>query len=388
MSSEQETNFKQGLATVASIAFILAVIQNVLPPNAFSSTVLLFDFEFGLLRRGLMGEIFNLYWGETVSKSEIFVASVSMTLFGAFSVYLVARKWLFQTNHTLYLVILLFVSFAFAGILGSTGYLDMFLIGLVGLVVLTDPRTIFGLAARCLVCFAGLFVHEAMLPYFVVFLAFDVWIARKSQQETGPYLASSLVLVSGFIAFAVLVIYGEMPADQMQNFRDFIQQKSEFNADSDALDVMGKVLKDNLAVMGEKRQHTGYRAWVVFDGVPLFLMTLWMIWFNLKIAAKGIDTVTRIFLIGAIVAPLSLNIIAFDVVRFGCTSVLVGFLIMVSQIRANPDTVDRIASALSLPMLLGLVVLNLNTKVYQLNVGEAEVYAFPWVILQQLQWLQ
>ncbi|MCP5074948.1 MAG: hypothetical protein GY947_16865 [Rhodobacteraceae bacterium] len=388
MSSQPEPVSNQTLASVVSIAFVLALVLNVLPPNAFSSTVMLFDYEFGLMRRGLTGAIFNLFWGETVSKSEIFVASASMTFFGAVAVYLLARKWLFQSTKTLYLAIVLFASFAFAGILASTGYLDMMLIGLVGLAFLSDPTGSFGLGLRCLVCFGGLFVHEVMLPYFVVFLAFDVWLARRNGGCKAPYLSTLLVLACGFVAFAILVVWGEMPVDQVQNFRDFIQAKSEFNADKDALDVLGKVLHDNLAMMEDKRSHTGYRAWVVFDGIPLFLMTLWVLWFNLRIAAENLDGITRFFLICAIVAPLSLNVIAFDVVRFGCISVLVGFFVIVSQIRANPETIGRINTVMTVPMLLMLLVVNLNTRVYQLNTGEGEVYGFPWIVLKQLEWFQ
>ncbi|MDA9789612.1 hypothetical protein N9B69_01240 [Amylibacter sp.] len=271
------------LKRLVIVIFALVILQNLLPPNGFSGTVLIFDYEFGLMRRGLVGELANFYWGAQASRSEVLTVSVLMSLFGLLCLLGLCISRLFHTQTTLLLALLLVSSFAFKAIVGFTGYMDMILIGLVCLAALSDPNRIFGILIRALAIFVGMFCHEIMLAYFAVFLCVDLWVRRGYRITVSEISLASTPLLAGIIAFVVLSIFGINAAENAPVIVDYINQKSEFTADSEATDVIGRSIRDNLALMGEKRSEMGYRSWVILDGLPLAVMMLWMLWVNLRL---------------------------------------------------------------------------------------------------------
>jgi len=375
------------LYRLAILALFFALVRNLLPPNAFTATVLLFDYDFGLIRRGLVGSIANLFWGDTVTRGEIYTISALLTLFAASTsaLYFFRRFPATLAGHLL--LVLLFSSFAFGAILASTGYIDMVLIGLVCLILFSNAASTSGLLLRIGISILGVFMHEVMLPYFTVFFAFDIWISRPGQKPLPRFIIAVLPLLGAVAALVILAKWGQLPADQYPAFVDYINAKSVFTADPHALVVMERTLGDNLALMAEKRGMTDYRSWVLFDGIPLLAMTLWMIWLNLKLLGLKADALTRFALICAIIAPMSLNIIAFDVVRFGAFSVFIGFLSLASILHSDPQARDRLAQIINWPMFTIVLLLNLNVAVNQLNSGDGHAFLFPWVLVKQLGWV-
>ena len=80
MSSDTLEPAPQWLIRLIWAVVFHAILRNLFPPNSFTATVLIFDYEHGLVRRGFWGEVLNLYWGDTVSKGEVFAASAALTL--------------------------------------------------------------------------------------------------------------------------------------------------------------------------------------------------------------------------------------------------------------------------------------------------------------------
>ncbi len=363
----------------------LALLRNFFPPNSFTATVLIFDYEHGLVRRGFWGEVLNLYWGETVSRSEVFVASAVLTLAGLAALLAVFARWSARSFAAARWMLLFVCSFAFSAIIASTGYIDLALIGLVSMVLFTDPRSVSGVALRCLVIGAGMFMHEVMLPYFAVFLVFDIWVSRPTLRRAPSALAP---LVVGVAALLALSVWGQLPQDDVADYIAHIEAKSEFTAEPEATVVMERTLSDNLTMMAEKRGMLDYRSWILFDGLPLLIMSFWLIAMNLRLLPATSGVLTRVLLVGAVLAPLSLNIIAFDVVRFGAISVLIGFLCMISLLRADPSAAGRLDRILTWPLLVILLVLNLHVTVNQMNTGDRQDYGAPWALVKHLDWLR
>ena len=387
MTPEMSTPAPQWLLRLCFLALFFVVVRNLLPPNAFTATVLLFDYEFGLIRRGLIGEIANLFWGDAVSRCEVFLLAVVTTLFGVVAVVSLFFRRFPQTIAGVLLLVLIFSSFAFAAIVASTGYIDLVLIGLVCLSLFSSPTRASGITLRLSVCALGMMMHEVMLPYFTVFFAFDIWISRPKQKFLPRASLSVLPLVAGLVVLLVLMKWGQLPDAKIEQFLQYIDLKSEFTAEPEATIVMERTIGDNLEVMAQKRQMMDYRSWVLLDGLSLFAMTLWVIWLNLKLLRPDADMVTRLLLVGAILAPLSLNLIAFDVVRFGAISVFVGFLAISSQLRTGPEVQNRLSNLMSWPLFATVLLINLNVAVNQMNTGEGHQGLFPWVLVEQLGWL-
>lgn len=387
MTPEMSSPAPQWLIRLSFVALFFVLVRNLLPPNAFTATVLLFDYEFGMIRRGLIGEVANLFWGDTVTRGEAFLLSIVITLFGiAASVILFFKRLPKSTAGALFLV-LIFSSFAFAAIVASTGYIDLVLIGMVCLALFSSSANSIGITLRIIVCAVGMLMHEVMLPYFTVFFVFDIWISRPNQKPLPRAALSILPLVSGVAVLLVLMKWGQLPISEVASFVQYIELKSVFIADPEATIVMERTIGDNLQVMAEKRQLADYRAWLLFDGLSLLAMTLWIIWLNLKLLHSDKSIITRLLLVAAIIAPLSLNLIAFDVVRFGALSVFVGFLALTSQLRVDDAGGGRLSVLMSWPLFTIVLLLNLNVAVNQMNTGEGQKALFPWVLVEQLGWL-
>ncbi|MCP5086495.1 MAG: hypothetical protein GY952_06815 [Rhodobacteraceae bacterium] len=414
MSSKHTDTHNRWMQRLVFLVFFLVILKFLLPPTAFSSTVLLFDYEFGIIRRGLTGSLLNFFWGDSVSRNEVFVAAAAVSLFGLLAVLAVLVRFLFSNLTHLKLALLLVTSFAFSAIVGSTGYLDLVLIGFTCTAILTDPTRMTGVLARCLAAFVGVFVHEIMLPYFAVFLAADIWLARNSGTLASRLRVAFLPLAAALLGFVTLVTTAQIERDELSQWHAYINAKSELevgviggknnaekfpeiyeyvvgekklSVDPEAMVVQNRSISDNLRVMQKKRQEFGYMGWVIFDGMPLFLMMLWVIHLNMRVLGGGASWADRLAVTSAILAPQSLNIIAFDIVRFGALSVLVGFLLIVSQLRGNEAASDRLHGFLTMPVFIVVLVLNQFVTVTQLNSGTAHQHTVPWVVLKQFEWM-
>lgn len=361
------------------LALAFALLRNLLPPNAFTATVLIFDYEFGLVRRGLIGELGNLWWGETVSKGEVFAAAALMTVAGILAFVALAWRQLAGREAGLRLLLVIVTSFAFDAMISATGYIDLAILALLSLAILTPPTGAAGLLARTVAATLAVFMHEVALPYIAVFLVFDLWHAR-------PRLSAALPFVAGVAAFALLIVAGDLPPDQTAAYIAHIEAKSEFTAEPEATVVMERTLSDNLAMMAEKRWMLDYRTWAIFDGIPLLFLAIWVAVWNFRLLPPERRGMTRLLMLGAILAPLSLNIIAFDIVRFGAMSVLVGFLCLLTQLRDAPDRWARLEDMLGWPTVVIWLVVNLNLAVNQMNTGDAHEFMVPWVLIEQLGW--
>ena len=171
-------------------------------------------------------------------------------------------------------------------------------------------------------------------------------------------------------------------------FLEYIDQKAEFTTDPHATVVMERSILDNFAVMQDMYATQRYWSWVILDGLPLLAMSLWIFWIGLRLLGSDVDMLTKFLLAGAIAAPLSLNVIAFDVVRFGAISVVVGFLCCISLIRSDPAAAERLAKVLTWPVVVILIVLNLNFGVNQLNISDGHKAMLPWGLVNHVNWLR
>ncbi|MCA8868121.1 MAG: hypothetical protein KDA67_05685 [Rhodobacteraceae bacterium] len=378
------------LRLAAGLSLLLALVNHLLPPKPFAMTQLLFDYQFGPVRRGMVGEILNLFTGDEVSRGEVYLAAAVITLAGAFGFYLLLKRLMpLELVGGWLLLILSLNSFAFASFVGNTGYLDGLLLALVALALASDGARVFGLMLRLVIAGLGVMVHENMLPYFTILIGFDLWLTGQRAGWSGAraFLAA---LAPAFVALAVLVVLTGAAAVQSGDaaaFAGYLEGKAAFWLDPTSTDVAGRSIGSNFALMAELRGTTKYRAWLLFDGLPLALMSLWLYWLAMRLMPKDEPWFTRLLLAGVLLAPISLNVIAFDVVRFGVASVLSGFLAIGLLIRHRPWARERLQAVLTWPHFLVVLVLNVNIFTIQINIGAFHVSQFPWILVTQLRWL-
>ncbi len=367
-----------------AMSFLLALVNHVLPPKAFAATQLLFDYSAGFTRRGLIGEGLDFLLGPKVSIQEIFAVVAGLTVLGAaaFTVFLL-RNMPRQIS-ALLVVILALNSFAFASFVGNTGYLDTVLMVLAVLALSSDAGTGVGLGLRLGLVAIGVLVHENMLPYFSVLIGFDLWLARGGGRLALPIALSPIL--AGLAVLGALVMLGRFSPEQAALFAQNLQAKAGFWLDPHATSVAGRTISQNFALMADLRATRKYWGWVFFDGLPLAAMSLWLIWLARRLLQTTAGLVTRLLPVAAILAPLSLNIIAFDVVRFGVASVLVGFIALAVIIRSDPKAAARLEATLSWPHFLFVLIVNVNIFSTQINIASGHTGQFPWVLLSQMKW--
>jgi len=372
------------LRLAAVLSFLLALVNHLLPPKAFAATQLLFDYSAGFRRRGLVGSVLDAVLNQPISVTGIYAVVAVLTLVGAAAFYVFLVRFLPPRISTQLLVILVLNSFAFASFVGNTGYLDTILLSLTVGALATDAKNRVGLVARLVLCVLGVLVHENMLPYFTVLIGFDLWLARRG----GAYALwiAALPVALSVVVLALLVHASGISPDQAAAFAQHLQDKAAFALDPNSTDVAGRTITQNFALMAELRHSTKYWAWVLFDGVPLLAMSVWLIWLAFKLVGDGASPLMRVLIIGTVFAPLSLNFIAFDVVRFGVASVLTGFLLIALLLRHLPDAGARLDRVLGWPLFLVVLVLNANISTIEVNIGAGHMSQFPWVLVTQLHW--
>ena len=375
----------QLLRVAAAASFFLAIINHLLPPKSFAATQLLFDYEFGFTRRGLFGSLLNFVVGPSVSMQEIYLTCAIITLAATLGFYFFLLRELSGSLSGLLLLILALNSFAFSSFTGNTGYLDGVLLTLVLIALLSDARSNTGLVVRIAVCFVGVLIHENMLPYFALLFGLEILLARDADKSA--IRAAVLPPIAGIGTVVVLVLFGEMPADMIAGYVSHIEGKANFAFDPNSTDVAGRTLLENFALMQDMRGTTKYWAWVLFDGVPLFLMALFMIWLGQRMLGDQARAIAKISLVLAVLAPQSLNLIAFDVVRFGVVSVLCGFLCVAIILRHVDGAASRLQRGFGWPVFTLLLVLNANVFTIEVNAGSGHTSQFPWVLVQQLEWM-
>jgi len=374
------------LLVLGLLSLVLALFSHLLPPRAYAASILLIDYEFGFVRRGLVGTMLNPFFGDSVTLAEAHRASFAITLVGALALFATIYLRFRGSVAGLLLVILFASSFAYRGFIGASGYLDGVLVVL-ALAALAVPGAGWAaVAARCTLCAVGMLVHENMMPYFAVLLALDIWMADARGPVLSRMLRASLPVVTAVAVFAVFLGYGELSGAKAEAFHAYLNQKHRFAGDMTDFAVFAQSLtQQNEAIAGFRGSAT-YRYMLWFDGGPLGLMSLFLIWLNLRILPEGENGMTHIFLAGAILAPLSLNFVAYDVVRFGAMSVICGFLCLGLQVRYRAGTMDRLRAMLPPVMLVLVIVINLNVTALQINNASGHENQFPWVVLSHTQW--
>ncbi|MDQ7081030.1 MAG: hypothetical protein Q9M41_10225 [Paracoccaceae bacterium] len=164
-----------------------------------------------------------------------------------------------------------------------------------------DPRRRLSVALKVVAALIGVLVHENMLPYFLMLLAFDLYLARPG---TGQALVrASLPVIAGAGMVTALFLFTHSTAEQAQALVTHLQDKAEFRIATDAAIVSASGFARNLAYMAQQHGTLHYWVWVLFDGLPLALMSLWLIWLGLRLLGRQATAMTRLLLVGAIIAP-------------------------------------------------------------------------------------
>jgi hypothetical protein len=369
----------------AFVSFALTVFMHVLPPLPFAQTQMLFDYSHGLVRRGLVGSVLNPIFGSNVSLGESFAAAYVLNMGAAIAVFGLGFALLRHTVASLMVLVLMVCSYGYATFISNSGYLDTVLMMLTVVALIAGAGRVGTFVALIAVVLAVL-THENMLPYFTVLIGFSIWLAGSRDMTFGNILHAVSPIAAGAMTVIALMIWGQMSPEAGALFGDMIRAKAEFAIDPDATDIAARGLAQNFAHMSEIRANGSYWTWLMFDGGLLGGMSLFLIVMNGRMLVHE-NIWTQLAMVGAIVAPLTLNLIAFDIGRFGAISVVNGFICTGLILRYVEGAPERLAATLQWPVFVFVLVINLQIATMQLNQGVGHTTRFPYVIKHQLDWM-
>ncbi|MHA3977928.1 hypothetical protein ACW9UR_09620 [Halovulum sp. GXIMD14794] len=371
------------LMAAAGLAALLAIAGSMFPPKYYAIASLLLDYSGGLIKRGLVGELLKPVFGPMVTLSELYLAAALVTLAGAAA--LAFMVWDMRRSLPGQLVIvLLFSSFAFRSYVGTTGYMEGVLLVLAAVAMTLPASGTAGVLLRAICIVVAVLAHEIALAWIAPLMVFEIWLVRRDSPFIGRAAVSAIPMLTALLAYGFVSLFGEVGpavvAAQDAQIAARLDPRYTFSSEP----IMSRSLGDHLEHLVSSYWTDGkYHRWLVFDGLPLALMSYWLGRTAARIAP---DRLTALIAIGVIVAPLTLNAIAYDVVRFGTMSVLSGFLVLAVLHRAGHGEGRRGDAMLDWPVFTVLLVLNLAITTGSINVTSHYLHQMPRVMTDHGLW--
>ncbi len=299
-------------------------------PNDFAKAHWLVDYRFGIVKRGLMGQMLTLATRLLHARpSEALIAGVSFVIFGALlltllwmAVDLIARTaW----SGTTVAVMAVFVSSPFIVMSAHLmGYLDHVIVlaaaGAVVLLVRGQVWWAFGVEA------AAVFVHEeALLVGFPVLAA--VWLTLPPHRRPGARALQRLMpLLLPLVAFgALLAADSALASDHYQ--QALVHHLARFPfVGGDMHLFVPEWLTTNLAAnLGEQAHHFAER----ISSAGMYGLVMPTVVTLLALAVEMWDTrgaPDMAVLVAAILAPQLMHLVAWDTARIWTDSIVCAFL--------------------------------------------------------------
>lgn len=103
-------------------------------------------------------------------------------------------------------------------------------------------------------------------------------------------------------------------------------------------------------------------------------------------SVRHLDRLTRLGMVMVCLAPVSLNFVAFDISRFMAIGLLCVFLLVASLIRHDARFSDALASAITPPFVIMMLVLSSYFQFIHINKAIDGTDGFPGNLIDQADW--
>ncbi|MEM9212022.1 MAG: hypothetical protein AAGA63_11110 [Pseudomonadota bacterium] len=363
---------------IAVLLTALVAFVHVNIPYRFALTQIMFDYSQGWTRRGLVGTLLHPIIAPTFTLQEAYYVAMAITAFGGIVLWVFMWRRLKNDLTGVFLMLLFVSSVGFAIHWGAVGYLDSLLLACaVWAICALERGKWWGSFAALALMVLAISIHENALPYFVPTVCFVAYFCASSLRR--GILNAAVVFVGCAIFTYVLLTVGQLAPNESEALVELIRTRAEFEPHNHALAVGGRTVLENFDHFAFVRSTSPYWTWVVFDGVLLAIATSITIWINLNLA-RSRPILTKVLMVLAIIAPWSLNIIAYDIPRFGAASILCGFMIAAVQISRDRGAIDALRHILTLPVFLVLLLLNVFSGTQPMNTGKVHIYRLPYAV--------
>lgn len=330
---------------LALSALLFGILSGLRWPNLWSMTHFLFDYSSGFIKRGLVGEVLSLVYGQSVSYGVL--ATLSFGIFAVWVFMLFLRlRMLAKFDYRIWLVTaVVLISPGFVFLVHEIGYFDH-----IGLVVVflcfLMSATLAGLLARIVLCGVMVVTHESFFLMFFPAVALEFWIRTTLAGNRGRF-ATMLILVAVTATITYEMGQNSLPDEQEVAFTNHVTERAgDFAVRQDAVATLFRDGRENFIITLYELLNQVRWTWAEAAVGGLFLLPLpiGMVLTCLYIVRRTpLPDRDRLFLYAGIIfgsfSPLLLNVLAVDLWRFFAVTQISAFVVLIAvigQLRTTP----------------------------------------------------
>ncbi len=359
-SSLRSLFLNRGVYPLVLILTMLSVLRGIRLPNLWEYTQFLFNYEFGFVKRGLIGEILRRLDSPWFLSYEfyflfsVFICLVNLALF-----FFLVRGFFESKNSTAILAAIVFA--ASLGVVSLGNYIGIAdQLGLMILFLSLGARTFF---KRWLVLMTlmplSLLIHEGILIMFFPVALISLVLAMDGQR----LFSKQSVQVAAFILVSLLTTWvvsqstiGIKEANQMKaNLEEVVGHKLH----RPTMSIMYWEVSDHARNMKDFRSAPWYWGGLsrqLMVTLPTALFFIFIMVGNLR--AQHVDPFIIFMATMAALSPLVLHVVAWDTHRWNMLTITTSFLALSATYRV-PDKVSNMnPSSVLCYMAIALIYLN------------------------------
>ncbi|HSF64776.1 MAG TPA: hypothetical protein VLA78_10335 [Paracoccaceae bacterium] len=375
-------------ATIALASILLVVVVRLRPPTDWVLTHFTFTYDVGFQRRALFGDLLAWLTPDGITRAAGNGVAVILTLVStALIVAFVWRRCRVAQGAAGGLWLVLFAtSLGLATWIGNTGYLDtLAILPVLAALSLDTTRPSRVVTACALVAGASLF-HENALPYFAPLVAADIWLRNAGRPLPQRMAAALAPLGAGIAGTWAILHFGTHPADMLPQLRALSEARSlDFPAWPSAVDVLAHLPPGARSTFDLTWSNGFYAIWLsvfILFGLIVLVPTVVLV----LAAARHRPLPDRLAIAAAILAPLSLMFVAFEVSRFIAVAMLNAYLVGALLLRHDAAFAAGLARVLTPANVIVLLMLHGHLMLQDMNRHAVFYGGAPGALFTQVSW--
>lgn len=343
----------------------IAFGKGLMLPNRWSATQAQVDYSFGIVRRGLFGQVVTGPFGLQHYPRFVVASALILLVFVSLLVLYTIRSGIEQHFGNYQVSALFFSSYGFTYVANMIGYFDLILGSLAIFVLLIrNPRGRF--LAALPISVIALLIHELFFFIFLptLILSFLLQYGRERTGSTAPFrrrsaitMAALLALV-GVVTTACIFLRPSLTEEQVSKMRLRVASRVDFDIKTEFFDVMTRSATDNAAVM---RLWYKQRYWWLANTISLvdFAPTLLLL---MLITGKVIRSTPALpgwaawLATATALSPLAMHLLGFDAARWNAWVVVMAYLILLMVCSYSSDLSIRLTRPWRNAIILAIIL--------------------------------
>ena len=364
------------LYRVSLLVLVFTALRGARFPSLWTYSHYLFNYEFGFVKRGLIGEIVRLIDSDFIRSYDFFYIFSSTILLIDLMLIAIVLKRLFHKGD----IALIGIGFCYASsvavvfLVHTIGYFDHIGLMIVLIMILlrsVKQKLVIGIISLPVL----LLIHEALIVIFGPLIAMIILLETNKKNKIQFVLMFVYLL---FVGVSTLIVSDSTISVSNSELMQYqIENKTKIRLESEAFDVLHKSISNNKNMMltywkfGES-----YRLLLYSIVVTLPFLMIVILFLRLNFSIIKYQNLRKKVVVYCSLSPLLLLLVAYDVFRWFTMSLTLAFLIVffvtTSQER---KTVEAGQSRL---ILLVIIVFFLNgiTSIYLF--GNSTLIGYPY----------